>query len=128
VGIVFYRLTSKVVGTEENCSEKSKEIAYYTLAIGHHTGVLDCFDVALYCDDDELDALLDLLPQEGYTYFKLSGLRRFGEITIEQDHAMRLLDELEPFGCSLQWVEKLLGQLEAIIREPIIYLVGRRLA
>jgi hydrogenase-4 component J len=130
---IFYRLVSKVVGTDEDCSQRSRDIAYYTLAVGHHTGILDCFDVVLHCDDDELDALLSLLSEEGYARFKLDGLRRFGEITIEQEHAMRLLDELRRLirekrpGAFSGWAEGLIEQLEAVAREPVVYLIGRRI-
>jgi hydrogenase-4 component J len=125
---IFYRLTSKVVGIEEDCSQKSRDIAYYTLAIGHHTGILDCFDVVLSCDDSELDELLARFSETSWARFKLDGLRRFGEITIEQEHAMRLLDELSgPVAETFpHWAGKFVEQLGAVAHEPVVYLVGRR--
>jgi hydrogenase-4 component J len=130
--IVFYRLTSKVVGMEEDISEKSRAIAYYTLAVGHHTGILDCFSVALHCTYAQLELLLDELPVGSYARFKLDGLRKFGEINIEQEHAAQLYPALKEAVDNLsisqqEWLCALLEELELVIRDPVIYLVGKRL-
>ena len=45
--VVFYELTRKFVETEEDVPQEACDVLYYTLAVGHHTGVLDCFEPRL---------------------------------------------------------------------------------
>jgi hypothetical protein len=125
--IVFYRLTSKVVSMEENISEKSKNVAYFTLAVGHHSGVLDCFTEALRVPYSSLEALLELLPQDGYTHFKLEGLRKFGEINIERQHAVLLLEGFAALASPDVFVQNLTSLLQLVVDDPTIYVVAKRL-
>ncbi|MDR0501027.1 MAG: hypothetical protein LBG97_07325 [Coriobacteriales bacterium] len=134
--IVLYRLSSKVVSMEENVSDRSKEVAYYTLAVGHHTGVLDCFTAAMSFSYAYLQQLLCLLPKDCFTHYKLDGLRKFGEITIASEHAQRLIDDLNKASMLaqmqgadgiLELIAELGKQLQLVLDDPVVYLVAKRL-
>ncbi len=45
--VVFYELTRKFVETRKRSPGQVCDVLYYTLAVGHHTGVLDCFEPRL---------------------------------------------------------------------------------
>ena len=62
--VVFYELTRKFVETEEDVPQEACDVLYYTLAVGHHTGVLDCFEPRLSVPVDVFYSLVDAL-QEG---------------------------------------------------------------
>ncbi len=40
---VFYQLTHKFVNNEKAIPGETRQVIYYSLAIGHHVGVMDCF-------------------------------------------------------------------------------------
>lgn len=89
--VVFYELTRKFVETKEDVPEDSKNVLYYTLAVGHHTGVMDCFEPKVGCPLTVLDHVIeDMHECEGRQ--KLSCLREFGEIQIDKENAPALLD------------------------------------
>ena len=60
--VVFYELTRKFVETEEDVPQEACDVLYYTLAVGHHTGVLDCFEPRLSVPVDVFYSLVDALP------------------------------------------------------------------
>jgi hypothetical protein len=41
--VAIYQLSHKFVNQREDVPENAQQVVYYTLAIGHHVGVLDCF-------------------------------------------------------------------------------------
>lgn len=41
------KLTRKFVDSAASIPDESTDVLYYTLAVGHHTGVIDCFERAL---------------------------------------------------------------------------------
>ncbi len=41
--VVFYRLSRKIVNNQDDIPEDARQVMYYSLAIGHHVGVMDCF-------------------------------------------------------------------------------------
>ena len=47
--VVFYRLTAKFVDSAVDIPEEVSNIMYYTLSVGHHTGVADCLSPCLSC-------------------------------------------------------------------------------
>lgn len=63
--VVFYELTRKFVETEEDVPQEACDVLYYTLAVGHHTGVLDCFEPRLSVPVDVFYTLIDALPGGG---------------------------------------------------------------
>ncbi|SJI19853.1 protein processing element [Shigella sonnei] len=40
--IVFWTLRKKFVASSDEMPEHSSQVMYYSLAIGHHVGVIDC--------------------------------------------------------------------------------------
>lgn len=129
--IVFYRLSAKILERAEDVPEDAKQVMYYSLAIGHHVGVFDCFKPVLRCAGAFYEKLVDALP-EGEARRKLDGMRRFGEITIDRSHTRLLgmaIDEVSPNldAESADWLRELSVSLAAIEAEPAIYLMGRRL-
>lgn len=129
--VIFYSLNAKLVERAEDVPEDARQVVYYSLAIGHHVGIFDCFKPALRCTDATYDAVLEALPEGGEARRKLSGLLRFGEITVDRTHtallrpAIAQAAERAPENAAA-WLRGLDGLLRAIEAEPAIYLMGRR--
>ncbi len=47
--IAFWTLRKKFVASSDEMPEHSSQVMYYSLAIGHHVGVIDCLNVAFRC-------------------------------------------------------------------------------
>jgi hydrogenase-4 component J len=129
--IVFYRLNAKILESAKDVPEDAKQVVYYSLAIGHHVGVFDCFKPVLRCAGDFYERLVDALP-EGEARRKLDGIRRFGEITIDRSHTALLGQAIAQVSPRLDpeaaaWFGELSVSLAAIEAEPAIYMMGRRL-
>lgn len=88
--VVFYQLTRKFVDNEKSIPDEAKDVMYYTLAVGHHTGVIDCFEEKLRTPLSVYESVLAKLP-EGDARYKLEGILRSSEIQIEQHHLQTLL-------------------------------------
>lgn len=58
--IVFWTLRKKFVASSDEMPEHSSQVMYYSLAIGHHVGVIDCLNVAFPCPLTEYE---DWLPR-----------------------------------------------------------------
>lgn len=134
--IVFYQLNAKVLERAEDIPEDAKQVMYYSLAIGHHIGVFDCFKPAFRCPGTVYDRVLDRMAGSEEARRKLAGLLRFGEIIVDSTHCRMLtaaIDAAESITGSTadqdvaDWLGQLRAALEAIRREPAIYLMGRRL-
>ncbi len=54
---VFYQLTHKFVNNDAYIPENAQQVMYYSLAIGHHVGVMDCFKSLMEIPLDELSGL-----------------------------------------------------------------------
>jgi len=128
--VTFWSLRQKFVDSDDDMPAESQQVMYYSLAIGHHVGMIDCLKTELECGLEGYTEWLKLLP-EGEARRKLRGLLTFGEITIDSTHTSLLANALselsktgaEPFkGWSLRLIE-LLGEIE---REPAIYLIVKR--
>ncbi|MEY8562718.1 formate hydrogenlyase maturation HycH family protein [Eggerthellaceae bacterium 3-80] len=149
--VVFYRLRKKFVDHERSIPEDVRSVLYYTLAIGHHTGVIDCLKPRLVTSREIFaDVLAQLEPGEARD--KLSGIEKFGEIEVKKEHVPilksavlialenmntlidgeMLLDERLDASSSvtatdaLSWLEEFLCLLEEIQCEPCVYAMGRR--
>lgn len=130
--IVFYQLNAKFLERKEDIPDTAKQVVYYSLAIGHHIGVFDCFKPALKCSDEMYDRILTLFPEGGEARRKLAGVLRFGEIQVDKSHTGMLLsaiDEALPTADpeAAEWLNGLGVSLAAIRQEPAIYLMGRRM-
>lgn len=129
---IFYRLTHKFVHDESGVPENARQVVYYSLAIGHHVGVMDCFRPWMDVSLDDLSRWLGALP-EGPARRKLEGVLRWGEIEINRSHADDLmpaltaaLPRLDPAGVA--WAGRLLDCLREMTAEPAFYLMVRRSA
>jgi hydrogenase-4 component J len=128
--IVFYRLNAKVLERAADVPEGPKQVVYYSLAIGHHIGVFDCFRPMLRCSAAFYDRLVEHLPA-GEARRKLEGLNRFGEITVDSSHTRLLSSAFASIRGGLdaatgEWVDRFDLALAAIDAEPAIYLMGRK--
>ena len=127
--VSFHALRRKFLDTQQDlpASDATKQVMYYSLAIGHHVGVIDCLVKVLECPKDGYEACVGLLPQSEARR-KMSGLLTFGEIHIDANHAGMLGKAFaqamphmdEPYR---GWSAALMGQLAAIQQEPALYLM-----
>lgn len=125
--IVVYQLRSKFVNQREDVPEDARQVMYYTLAVGHHVGMLDCFSSQLEIPLDEYVVWLQKLP-EGPARAKLEGAIRWGEIEINVSHIdmlFPLFDAAQTDGPS--WNRDLVQCLNSIQQEPALYLMLRKI-
>lgn len=133
---VFYQLTHKFVrqeppeGPDPTLAEAARQVVYYSLAIGHHVGVMDCFHRLLEIPLVEYQAWLEILPP-GPAREKLAGLVKWGEIEINSSHAPMLLAALGQILPGLEpgpqkWTVALIQALQHMQIEPAMYLMGRK--
>lgn len=132
--VVFYALSSKFVD-EKNARRRSsqpvQEVIYYSLAIGHHLGVIDCLQPRLRCPLAGYLQWIACLPEESEARRKLAGVQRFGEINIDSSHthliALALHDAQAQMNAEQQaWSQQLTALLQQMTRDPALYLMVRR--
>lgn len=126
--VMFWTLRQKFVDDSVNVEEKSRQVMYYSLAIGHHVGVIDCLNVVLECPLDGYQGWLALL--EGEAQRKMRGLLTFGEIVIDASHVNTLAPAFARLAAEADapwrgWSEQMLQHLQDIAQEPAIYLMVR---
>ncbi len=119
--VVFYQLSRKIVNNQEHIPEDARQVMYYSLAIGHHVGVMDCFSELMAVPVDEYKQALNSLP-DGVARYKLEGVLAWDEIEINQSHVDELLPALSVIN-SFQWVRTLIACLREIVAEPVLYLM-----
>jgi hypothetical protein len=129
---VFYQLARKLVGTDAEVPADARQVVYYSLAIGHHVGIMDCLRRLVSIPIEEYAAWLDQLPP-GAGRDKLAGLLKWGEIEINHGHAAELAAALRQCRPRLNpseagWTAALLQSLQAMMTEPALYLMARRRA
>lgn len=129
--VIFYLLNQRFVENENKIPEEAKDVMYYSLAIGHHVGVIDCFKKLITADYDDYCQFVNSFPENGEARRKLAGLMKFGEIVIDSSHVNLLaqaLDEIKPNLTALhrEWAEILLDTLASIQREPVMYVMVKR--
>lgn len=134
--VVFYRLSRRFVNTERSISKEASDIVYYTLEVGHHTGLIDCFDEELSCPLDTYRAICARFPEGGEARYKLEGILRSGEIQVDRSSVPQLEEPVAEVSARVQddpdapaaekaWLaafSKLIGQIK---RDPVLYLMGR---
>jgi formate hydrogenlyase maturation protein HycH len=47
--VVFSQLSRKFIDENDATPDQAQQVVYYSLAIGHHLGVIDCLEAALSC-------------------------------------------------------------------------------
>lgn len=128
--VVFHVLNQKFLERESDIPETAQQVMYYSLAIGHHVGVIDCFKQVMEMSVQDYTQWIEQLPK-GEAQRKMAGLMKFGEIVIDVSHIsilarafMPLLKtQQEPF---LHWSQGLLEILSDIGKEPAMYLMVKR--
>lgn len=128
--VIFYLLNQRFVENESQVPEQAQQVMYYSLAIGHHVGVIDCFKKLLVCDYGDYQHFMAQFP-EGEAKRKLTGLLRFGEITIDSSHVNLLARAFDDAYADLSeeyqhWVDILMETLAAIQKEPVMYIMVKR--
>ena len=108
--VVFYQLTRKFVDNAKSIPDEAADVMYYTLAVGHHTGVIDCFEERLRCTVKTYEQAMALFEEGGDARYKLEAITRSGEVQIEQRHLPVLLDPLDAAidaagACDASWDE-----------------------
>lgn len=124
--VVVYQLRSKFVNQREDIPDDARQVVYYSLAVGHHVGVMDCFSSIMEIPMQEYCALLERLPK-GSERNKLEGVLKWGEIEINRSHVGSLLPALEASGSDPEgWVSQLIPIFRGMMQEPAIYLMLRK--
>ncbi|GKX61312.1 formate hydrogenlyase maturation HycH family protein [Leminorella grimontii] len=129
--VVFYTLNQKFLDSDDDVPEQSQQVMYYSLAIGHHVGVIDCLKTLMHVPTEDYRDWVAQLPEGGEARRKMEGLLRFGEITIDSSHVQLLAQAWSAIGERLtkiqsEWTQTLMKALHAIDKEPAIYLIVRR--
>jgi hypothetical protein len=129
---VFYQLTHKFVSSEKDIPDGARQLVYYSLAVGHHVGVLDCFQSLIEMPLEDYRRWVACLTV-GSGRRKLEGLLKWDEIEINRSHADELLQTLRdslPNMDSRQatWADSLSQYLRRVVAEPALYLMVRKCA
>jgi hypothetical protein len=129
---VFYQLTHKYVNNQERIPESARQVIYYSLAIGHHIGVMDCFQSLMEMPLEDYRHWVMRLP-EGTGRHKLEGVLKWGEIEINRNHVGELLQALNSAmpnmdSCETHWTGILSRCLQQMVEEPALYLMVRKRA
>ena len=125
--VAFYRLNRKVVNHQDDIPADARQVIYYSLAIGHHVGVMDCFSEMMVVPVDIYKRCLDRLP-EGEGRRKLEGALKWKEIEINRSHVDELLPAFKTLSGYIsdpetQWVQIMLKCLQEMVAEPALYLM-----
>jgi hypothetical protein len=124
--VAIYQLSRKFVNQREDIPDNARQVVYYTLAIGHHVGVLDCFSSIAEIPLEEFTLWLENLP-EGPGRTKLEGVIKWGEIEINRSHVEMLLPVLESSNMNqATWVPPMVQCLKGMVQEPALYLMVRK--
>ena len=92
--VVFYLLGKKFVEDKSDIPKDARDVIYYTLAMGHNTGVIDCFEPKLALSRDLFDKICEKL-EEGDAKFKLTRIEKFGEIQILKEDTKMLKSAIQ---------------------------------
>ncbi len=129
---VFYQLTHKFVNDEKAIPEEARQVIYYSLAIGHHVGVMDCFQSLMEIPLADYRQWISRLPA-GAGRHKLEGLLKWGEIEINSSHTGELAPALEAGLAQMseaekRWSSVLASCMHKMAEEPALYLMVRKAA
>ena len=61
--VVFSQLSRKFIDENDATPAEAQQVVYYSLAIGHHLGIIDCLEAALTCPWDEYLAWIATLAE-----------------------------------------------------------------
>ena len=71
--VVFSQLSRKFIDENDATPAEAQQVVYYSLAIGHHLGVIDCLEAALTCPWDEYLAWIATLEAGSEARRKMEG-------------------------------------------------------
>ncbi|WBU50312.1 formate hydrogenlyase maturation HycH family protein [Kosakonia pseudosacchari] len=130
--VVFSQLRRKFIDENDATPAQAQQVVYYSLAIGHHLGVIDCLETALSCSWEDYLAWIATLEAGSEARRKMEGVPRYGEIVIDSTHVMLLANAFDRAQArqnaqQLAWSKALLSMLHDIHQESAIYLMVRRL-
>ncbi len=125
--VAFYRLSRKIVSNQESIPADARQVMYYSLAIGHHVGVMDCLSELMAVPAAMYQRCIAELP-DGEARRKLEGALTWDEIEINRSHVDELLPVLNDLLPHIEvqdssWVRTLIQCLREIIAEPALYLM-----
>ncbi|MFM8319839.1 MAG: formate hydrogenlyase maturation HycH family protein [Chloroflexota bacterium] len=126
--IVAYQLNRKFVNQPRDIPESARQVMYYSLAIGHHVGVIDCLAALAQAPEGAFQAWLDGLPDSPGRR-RLRGVLTWGEIELNCAHSaelLPLLDGLGPPGDLEDFRRSLAAALRQMAVEPALYLMLRK--
>lgn len=124
--VQVYRLSARFVD-ERDAPAEIEQLKLYTLALGHHIGVVDCLSPVLTVPAGDFFQMVRRLP-DGPARKKLEGLATWGEIEIRRDHArvlMAAMSGAEKTPGAGPWMQDFVSCLRAVERRPAAYLVVR---
>ncbi|AGH82384.1 formate hydrogenlyase maturation protein HycH [Psychromonas sp. CNPT3] len=129
--VLFYALKRKFVDERFDVPEEAKQVLYYTLAIGHHLGIVDCLEVAFEATTTEYKKWVNLLDPSTEAHRKMIRYFTFGEITIYPDHihmlacAFSALDKAKMSTKEQTMTDAFIKVLTAIYHEQTMYMMIR---
>ena len=88
--VVFSQLSRKFIDENDATPDQAQQVVYYSLAIGHHLGVIDCLEAALSCPWDAYLAWIATLEAGSAARRKMEGVPKYGEIVIDSSHVAML--------------------------------------
>ncbi|EJU2646443.1 TPA: HycH family protein [Salmonella enterica subsp. enterica serovar Dublin] len=124
--VVFSQLSRKFIDENDATPAEAQQVVYYSLAIGHHLGVIDCLEAALTCPWDEYLAWIATLEAGSDARRKMEGVPKYGEIVIDFNH-VQMLARAAQTPQQQEWSKLMLSMLHDIHQESAIYLMVRRL-
>ena len=93
--MVAYQVTRRFVDNENSVPDAITDMIYYTLAIGHHTGVIDCFEERLRCSLELFSKVLELIPEDSLLTKKLDRAYSRGEAYIDKYDLGPLIEAID---------------------------------
>lgn len=130
--VVFSQLSRKFIDENDATPDAAQQVVYYSLAIGHHLGVIDCLEAALSCRWEDYIAWIGTLEAGSDARRKMEGVPKYGEIVIDINHVVMLAQAFDAARATQSdaqkaWSNQLLAMLHDIHQENAIYLMVRRL-
>ena len=130
--VVFSQLSRKFIDENDATPDAAQQVVYYSLAIGHHLGGIDCLEAALSCPWEDYMAWIGTLEAGSDARRKMEGVPKYGEIVIDINHVVMLAQAFDAARATQSdaqkaWSNQLLGMLHDIHQENAIYLMVRRL-
>ncbi len=129
--VVFSQLSRKFIDENDATPAEAQQVVYYSLAIGHHLGVIDCLEAALTCPWNDYLAWIGTLEVGSEARRKMEGVPKYGEIVIDFNHIQMLARAFDNALATQtpqqqEWSKLMLSMLHDIHQESAIYLMVRR--